>query len=238
MRAVILAAGEGQRLRPLTNDVPKPMLSIAGRPILEHNVRLLASHGITDIAINTHYRADAIVSHFGDGRSFGVRITYSHEERLRGTAGAVLALREFVSSPFMVIYGDNLSTCDLRALIALHSAKRASMTLAVYRRENATAGGIVSLDRDGRIVRFLEKPKAEEVFSPWVNAGIMVCESEIIANIPAGESDFGKDVLPVLLGKQRQLYGYRMNEPKEQVWWIDSPEDYERTNAALRSWTP
>ena len=214
------------------------MLSIAGRPILEHNVRLLASHGITDIAINTHYHADAVVSHFGDGRSFGVRITYSHEDILRGTAGAVLALREFVSSPFMVIYGDNLSTCDLGALIALHDAKRASMTLAVYRRENATAGGIVSLDRDGRIVRFLEKPSAGEVFSSWVNAGIMVCDSEIIDSIPTGTSDFGKDVLPVLVDKQRQLYGYRMNAPREQLWWVDSPEDYDRTSAVLQSWPP
>src|SRR5581483_7303519 len=107
MRAVILAAGEGQRLHPLTKDVPKPMLTLAGRPILEHNVRMLARYGITDIAINTHHCPGSIVEHFGDGSSLGVKITYAPEKTLLGTAGALIPLRECLSSTFVVLYGDN-----------------------------------------------------------------------------------------------------------------------------------
>lgn len=235
MRAIILAAGEGSRLRPLTDRVPKPMLPVGGKPALEHNVRLLTSHGISEIIINTHYCAQAITQYFGDGSSFGAHITYSHEEQLLGTAGAVAAASAALTSPFVVLYGDNVSTCDLTALARQHSQHRAVLTLAVYHREGATAGGIVALDDDDRVLRFLEKPSAEQLFSSWVNAGIMICEREILDFIPAGVSDFGKDVLPALLAAQRPVYGYRMQEPREKLWWIDSPEDYRRTNRIFQS---
>ncbi len=236
MRAVILAAGEGRRLRPLTADVPKPMLAVAGKPVLEHNVSLLERSGIREIAINTHHGSDAIVRHFGDGSGFGVKITYSNEEVLRGTAGALLPLRSFLSSTFIVLYGDNLTTCDMGALTAFHRAKNGIATLAVYHRENATAGGIVSMTPAGRIERFVEKPREDHIFSAWVNAGIMVCEPAILDAIPQSPSDFGRDILPELIRSGQEVYGYQMEEPKERLWWIDSPEDYARTNAEVQPW--
>src|ERR1700676_2990811 len=116
MRAFVLAAGEGRRLRPLTERVPKPMIEIRGRPILEHNVRLLVRHGFDDITINTHYLPDVVTAHFGDGRKFGARISYSHEDELLGTAGALNAVRARFDETFAVLYGDNLTTCDLSRL--------------------------------------------------------------------------------------------------------------------------
>jgi len=212
------------------------MLPVAGKPVLEHNVRLLERYGVREIAINTHHGGDAIVRHFGAGSAFGVKITYSNEEVLRGTAGALLPLRSFLSSPFIVLYGDSLTTCDIGALMAFHRAKSGIATLAVYHRENATAGGIVSMTSDRRIDRFVEKPREDQVFSQWVNAGIMVCEPAILDAIPAAPSDFGRDILPNLIRSDRKVYGYQMTEPKERMWWIDSPEDYARTNAEVQPW--
>jgi len=175
MRAVILAAGEGRRLRPLTEHTPKPMLAVAGKPLLEHNVGLLARYGIRDIVINTHYRAQSIEEYFGDGRAFGVQIAYSRERELLGTAGALTPLRRELSSTFLVLYGDNLTSCNLRALVEFHRSKGAVVTLAVFRREDATDVGIVSMGENDRVERFLEKPAPDQVFSSWVNAGIMFC---------------------------------------------------------------
>lgn len=214
------------------------MLSIAGKPILEHNVRLLARFGIDRIFINTHHCSEAIIAHFGDGSSFGVSIEYSHEKPVLGTAGALLPLRDRLISTFLVLYGDNLTTCDLGAMIAFHRVKGGIVTIAVYRRENATAGGIVSLQEDNRIVRFQEKPRRGEVFSSWVNAGIMVCEPALLNSIPPGVSDFGRDVIPAMIAQGKALYAYCMDEKREKLWWVDSPEDYQRTKAELRSWTP
>ena len=155
-----------------------------------------------------------------------------------GTSGALVPLRDRLSSAFLVLYGDNLTTCDLGALVAFHRSKRGVASIAVFKRENATAGGIVSFGDDGRILRFLEKPKREEIFSSWVNAGIVVCEPEIFDAIPRGFSDFGKDVFPALIADGEALFAYRMDADHERLWWIDSPEDYERTKTELQSWTP
>ena len=205
------------------------MLTVAGRPILEHNVRLLAKHGISEIAINTHHAGAAIVDYFGNGERFGVTIRYSHEKALLGTAGALNALRDFLTSRFVVLYGDNLTTCDIGALEEFHASKNASVSIAVVRRENPAASGIIALGAGDRITRFLEKPKNGEIFSTWINTGIMICEPEILDDIPKGVSDFGKDVLPALIEKGKRLFAYRMNE---RFAWIDSPGDYERTKAS------
>jgi NDP-sugar pyrophosphorylase family protein len=227
LKAVLLAAGEGLRLGTVTADIPKPMIEIGGRPILEHNVRLLASYGIQDLIINLHHRAEAVLHHFGDGASLGVRITYSHEPILLGTAGAVKKVADQLTDTFLVIYADNLTDCDLRKVLQFHRRKQGVGTIALFHRENATASGIAELDANDRVLRFLEKPRAEEVFSPWVNAGILVLEPVVIDWIPAGRaSDFGRDVLPAVLAANQPLYGYRMSEG---LWWVDSPEDLERT---------
>ena len=158
MRALILAAGEGTRLRPLTLTCPKPMLPVGGRPVLEHLVRLLRRHGVTEIAINLHYRPEVIVRHFGDGARFGVSITYSPEERLLGSAGAAKRLEWFFGETFFVLYGDVLTDLDLGSLVDRHRARRAAATLALYEVEDPTRCGIVEVAADGRIVRFAEKP--------------------------------------------------------------------------------
>lgn len=236
MRAVILAAGEGRRLRPLTEHAPKPMLAVAGKPLLERNVSLLARYGFTDIVINTHYRARSIEDHFGDGSAFGVRVRYSREAELLGTAGALNPLRDLLTGTFLVLYGDILTNCNLRGLLEVHRTKSATITLAVFRRENATAAGIVAIDSGDRVERFLEKPQPDEVFSSWVNAGIMVCEPRVFDAIPPGFSDFGRNVLPELIRRGDRVFAYRMDGENERLLWIDSPEDYERTKAAVRQW--
>jgi NDP-sugar pyrophosphorylase family protein len=227
MKAILLAAGEGLRLGSTTADRPKPMIEIGGRPILEHNVRLLAGYGIHELIINLHYRPEMIVQHFGDGASFGVRITYSHEPTLLGTAGAVRKIADQLTDTFLVFYADNLTDCDLRRLIDFHRRKGGCGTIALFHRENATASGIAELDDNDRILRFLEKPRREEIFSSWVNAGMLVLEPSVIPLIPNDHaSDFGRDVLPALIQSNQGLFGYRMSEG---LWWVDSPEDLERT---------
>lgn len=208
------------------------MLPIAGRPVLEHNVRLLVRHGITQIAINTHYRRERIVEHFGDGAAFGAEIRYSYEPVLRGTAGGLIPFAGFLGeASFMVVFGDNLSTCDLTRLADAHSGSRAIATVALHFRADPGASGVADLCDDGRIRSFVEKPGQAEKRGAWVNAGIIVAEPALLASIPRDRpSDLGRDVLPRLLADGETLRGYRMNE---RVWWIDTPEDYERASASV-----
>jgi len=225
---MLLAAGEGRRLGSITLDRPKPMLEISGRPILEHNLRFLARHGIRELIVNLHHCPEAITQYFGDGSAWGVEISYSYEPALLGTAGAVRNVSQHFNQTFVVMYGDNLTTCDLGRVIDLHRRKNAVATVALFHRENATASGIAEIDDDDRILRFLEKPRIEEIFSRWVNAGILVLEPAVLDFIPEGRaSDFGRDVLPALLAAGQSVYGYRMTE---ELWWVDSLEDLERTS--------
>lgn len=208
------------------------MLVVGGRPILEHNVRLAAQHGMTDLVINLSHQPQAIVDHFGDGSAFGVSIRYSREAELLGTAGSLNPVRAFFEAEtFAVLYGDNLTTCNLSAVVARHREARAVATIALFDREDVTASGIVALDDAGLATRFVEKPKPEEIFSHWVNAGILILEPNALSSIPpSGPSDFGRDILPELLARGDRIAGYTMGE-NEELWWIDSPADYERTLA-------
>jgi mannose-1-phosphate guanylyltransferase len=226
VHAFILAAGEGRRLRPLTDDVPKPMIEIAGRPILEHNVRMLARYGVDDITINLHHRGETIREHFGDGSRFGVRIAYSPEPELLGTAGALNVVREQFREPFFLLYGDNLTTCNLDRLRARLDGAVAA--IALFEREDVSQSGVVALDANDRITAFVEKPAPGEAPpSHWVSAGVMAFDPSIFRFIPpAGPSDFGRDVFPAALAADAPINGYRMSE---KLWWIDSLIDYERT---------
>lgn len=233
MKAMLLAAGEGRRLGSMTLDRPKPMLEIAGRPILEHNLRFLSRHGIRELIVNLHHCPEAIAQYFGDGSAWGVQISYSYEPALLGTAGAVANVSQHFNQTFIVLYGDNLTNCDLGRLIDFHKRKNATATVALFNREDATASGIAEIDAGDRILRFLEKPRAEEVFSRWVNAGILVMEPAVLDFIPKGRaSDFGREVLPALLAAGKPVYGYRMTE---ELWWVDSPEDLERTSRSFEA---
>jgi NDP-sugar pyrophosphorylase family protein len=232
-KAMLLAAGKGTRLRPLTDRVSKCMVAIAGKPILEHNIERLKSYGVTEIVINLHYRPESILAHLGDGSRFGIHLTYSFEPVLLGTAGAVRQVAALWDAPFFVWYGDNLSDCRLDRLWQLHVARRGLATIALHHRDDPTQSGIVALDAQDRIVRFLEKPRAEQVFSHWVSAGLLVLEPRLLDAIAEGEPvDFGRDVFPCMLERGEAIYGYRMAED-EHLWWIDTLVDYERAQAAL-----
>jgi len=229
MIGFILAAGEGSRLRPHTVDRPKPMIDICGHPILEYNVRALVALGIEQIFINTHYHADVIRSYFGDGQRFGARIDYLHEPALLGTAGALDPVRARLIETVVLLYGDNLTDCPLYPIVERHRAASALATMALFERPDVSASGIVQLDAHDRVIRFLEKPRPEEVFSHWVNAGILIAEPRMLDFVPAGQpSDFGRDVLPAILSAGETIAGYRL---RGNLWWIDSPVDYERTLA-------
>ena len=208
------------------------MLEIGGKPVLQHNVELLAAAGITEVTINLHHQPEAIAGYFGDGSAFGIAIHYAYEPELLGTAGAARNVADRLrGDDFLVVYGDNLSTIDLRKLVGAHREKSADLTLALFRREDPSSSGIAELDSDDRITRYLEKPQQEEIFSTWVNAGYLAARPQVLDLIPAGSTfDFGRDLLPLLLDRGARLYGYRMTEP---LWWIDSLDDYRRTKAAF-----
>ena len=237
MIAFVLAAGESRRLRPITESIPKPMIEIGGAPILEHNLRLLARYGVDDIVVNLHHMPDVIRAHVGDGRRFGVRVTYSAEPVLLGTAGALNAVRGRVDSTFLVMYGDNLSTCRLDALLNQHVSTRAAATIALFDREDVSASGVVDLTADNRVIGFVEKPTPRQTTSHWVNAGIVALEPSVFEFIPIkGPSDFGRDIFPAMLAAHSSVYGYRMTS--EGLWWIDTLDDYERTRTELAGGLP
>ena len=160
MKAIILAAGEGTRLRPLTRDKPKPMLPLGGQPLIGRLVALLREHGVTDIAVNLHHRPEAIRAYLGDGSSFGVRVTYSYEDTLLGSAGAVKKLEPFFDESFFVLYGDVLTDIDLTALAARHGDCGAALTMALHETDEPSRCGIAEVDGRGIVQRFREKPRA------------------------------------------------------------------------------
>jgi NDP-sugar pyrophosphorylase family protein len=231
VKAMLLAAGEGTRLRPLTNTIPKCMVAVSGKPILEHNIAWLCRHGVKELVINLHYLSHLIQDYFGDGNRWGVQITYSFEEEILGTAGGVKRVADLFKETFLVWYGDNLSTCDVTRLTDFHRAKGGLATIALYQRADVTHSGIVGLDGKDRILRFLEKPRIEQAFSHWISAGILILEPAVLDFIPAeGKPDFGHDIFPSLLAKNQPLYGYRMSDD-EKLWWIDTQEDLKKVQA-------
>ncbi len=232
MRALILAAGEGRRLRPLTLDRPKPMLVVGERPLIEQIVLLLKKHGITEIAINLHYKPKAIVSHLGTGERFGVRIQYSFEQRLLGSAGAARRLDWFLANgTFVVFYGDLYTDLNLSRLIAAHKRSDGWITMALYEVDDPTACGIVKLDGHGRVIRFVEKPRPEQVFSRLANAGVLVVEPRVLELIPPERPyDFGHDLFPQMLAADLPIYGYRIDS---MLIDIGTPENYRRAQEAF-----
>lgn len=210
MRAIILAGGLGTRLRPLTNDLPKLMLPIGGKPILQYGLELLKKHGIREIAINLFHLPDKITDYFGDGRKFGVKIKYLYEKKLSGTAGPVKKLENFWGKQFLVFYGDNLTNVDLTRLINYHRKKGGTATLALYPTNEPWLKGIVELNNRRQIIKFIEKPQKRETKSNLANAGIYILEKKIVKYIPKKQfSDFGFDIFPKLLAAGKKIYGWK-----------------------------
>src|SRR6478735_4888839 len=208
MKAVIMAGGEGTRLRPLTSNAPKPLLPLVNRPMMEHILDLLKRHGIDEIVVTVAFMANAIRDYFGDGSEFGVKISYATEETPLGTAGSVRNAMEHLTERFLVISGDVLTDIDLSALVQFHDEHDAMATIGLAHVENPLEFGIVITRTDGSIDRFLEKPTWGQVFSDTINTGIFVLEPEIFDYIePDRPVDFSGEVFPQLLEDGQPLYG-------------------------------
>jgi len=237
-KAMLLAAGSATRLGQLAHEVPKPMLDVGGRPLIEHTVRQLVRYGVEDIVINLHRLGDVVKAHFGDGSRFGVRMHYSDEPALLGTAGGVRQCAPLLDETFLLVYGDNLTTCRFDALVEFHREHGGLATIALFWRDDVSAHSAVERQPDGRIVRFVEKPRPEEAPSHWISAGVIVFEPTIMSFIPADRpADFGFDVFPAVLRAGERIFGYEMG-PDEGLWWIDTPESHARVTALWREGFP
>ena len=210
MKAVVMAGGEGTRLRPMTANQPKPLLPVCNKPIMEHVLRLLKRHGFDETVVTVQFLASLVRNYFGDGEDVGMSLQYATEEAPLGTAGSVKnaedALRD---EPFLVISGDALTDIDLTAMVRAHKENGALVTVGLTRVPNPLEFGIIIVGEDGRIQRFLEKPTWGQVFSDTVNTGIYVMEPEVLAEVAPGESvDWSADVFPALLKRGAPLFGW------------------------------
>lgn len=217
MKAIIMAGGEGSRLRPLTCDLPKPMVPVANRPMLEHIIYLLKSHGITEIGITLMYLPQIVKDYFGNGANFGVNLHYFTEDSPLGTAGSVKNAEEFLDEAFVVISGDSLTDMDLSAAIRFHRENSSKTTLVLAKADVPLEYGVVITEKDGQITGFLEKPSWGEVFSDTVNTGTYIIEPEVLGLIPKNKKvDFSQDVFPILLKNKEPFYGFVTNS-----YWCD-----------------
>ena len=231
MKALLLAAGEGTRLRPHTDDRPKPMVPIAGVPMIDFALTWLRRHGVSEVAINLHYKPARLVEHVGTGERFGLRIVYSHESELLGSAGALRPLRDYfaTAAEFVVLYGDVLTNFPLSDALQKHRSSQADLTMVLTTVDDPTRAGIAEVGEDGRILRFVEKPKPNEVFSSWANAGVYVCGPRVLDFVGETESrDFGRHVIPAMLDAGALVAGV---PTKALVIDMGSPE---RMNEATR----
>lgn len=208
-KAVILSAGMGTRLGELTRRLPKVMVPIAGKPMLEHHVEWLKGFGVREFYLNLHYLADVISDHFGDGAAWGVEIHYHREERLLGTAGALHGFRDALDETFLVQYGDVFSRLDVAHLAAFHRARAAAATLVVHPSSHPHDSDIVELDDDARVRRIHHKP-GDARFGVLGNAGAYLLEPAALAHLPdePREEDFCRDLFPRMLAAGEALCGY------------------------------
>jgi mannose-1-phosphate guanylyltransferase/phosphomannomutase len=209
MKAVIMAGGFGTRLRPLSCNIPKPMVYVANKPMMEHIVNLLKKHGLEELVVLLYFQADTIRDYFGDGSEFGVRIEYVQAQEDYGTAGAVKNAQHLLDQRFLIISADVLTDIDLNAACDFHQTNLAEATIVLARMENPLSYGVVFTKEDGRISRFLEKPTWGEVFSDTVNTGIYIMEPEVLQQIPEKQNfDFSKNLFPHMLEADQRLFGY------------------------------
>jgi mannose-1-phosphate guanylyltransferase / phosphomannomutase len=208
MKAVVMAGGEGTRLRPLTSNQPKPMVPIVGKPCMEHILELLRGHGFEDVIVTVAFLPQAIRSYFGSGETLGMNVEYSVEESPLGTAGSVRLAAGRLDDTFLVISGDALCDVDISRLVEFHREKQASVTIGLKAVDNPLEFGIVVTDEEDRVERFLEKPSWGQVFSDTINTGIYVLQPEVLKHIPADRPfDFSKELFPLLLEMGRPIYG-------------------------------
>jgi mannose-1-phosphate guanylyltransferase/phosphomannomutase len=230
MKAVVMAGGEGSRLRPLTIRRPKPMVPIVGKPVMEHILNLLKRHGITEVVVTVQYLASNIEDYFGNGSQFGMRITYSREDVPLGTAGSVKNAEEQLTEPFLVISGDALTDYDLTEIIRYHNEKKSLATLLLAHVYNPLEYGVIITNEDGHITQFLEKPSWGEVFSDTINTGIYVLDPQIFSYFEKNKPyDFSQELFPYMLKKGDPIYGYVA--PKGYWCDVGNLSEYMRANA-------
>lgn len=228
MQAVVMAGGAGTRLRPLTTNRPKPMVPVVNRPVLEHVVNLLKKHKVKDITATLHYFSSVITDQFQDGSDFGVKMNYLVEEKPLGTAGGVKKAEQYLDKTFIVMSGDVLTDIDLSEALKFHRRKGAVATVVLTRVPNPVEYGIVIVNEEGRIKRFLEKPGWGEVFSDTINTGIYILEPEALKYVkPETEFDFSKNLFPILLKNKEPMFGYIADG-----YWCDigNPIEYLQAN--------
>jgi histidinol-phosphate phosphatase family protein len=235
---IILAGGAGTRLRERLGDLPKPMIPVAGKPLLEHQVELAKKYGFTDLIFFVHYRADLIEKYFGDGKKFGVQIRYVLEKEPLGTAGAVLAGFEKLAERFVVLYGDTMVNVDLDRIWNAHEKAEADATLLLHPNDHPLDSDLVEIDSNSFVTAFHNRPHSENVWRQnLVNAGLYVLEKSAISefriqNLESGIRDFGKDIFPAMLRAGKKLLGY--NSP-EFIKDIGTPERYDKICAQFAS---
>jgi mannose-1-phosphate guanylyltransferase len=230
MRAMVLAAGLGTRLRPITYEVPKPMVPVVNRPVMEHIVGLLTTHGFGEVVANLHWFPETIEQHFGDGSDFGLSLTYSREQQLLGTAGGVRKAAGFLGDDFLIISGDALTDIDLAAMRRFHESHDGIATLATRQVEDTSQFGVVIAGSDGRIQGFQEKPDPAEALSQLANCGIYMFRAEIFDYFPTPDerskaagpddppdfTDWALDVFPALLSSDVPFYSHTV-----EAYWND-----------------
>ncbi len=226
MKALVLAAGKSSRIASQSGGLPKPLIPVAGQPVIAHSLRWLADQGITDCWINLHFRPDVIRETLGDGSRFGMQIHYSFEPTILGTAGAVKNLESIWDDDFFVVYGDNLLGFDLEAMQRTHAASGAMATIALFDWDrdlhSGIAGGRVIMSKGGAVQGFVEGGNSAVPESPWVNAGVYLLQPSICRHIPTSAFyDFGRDVFPALLKASLPVQGYPIHD---YCLAVDTPE--------------
>ena len=233
MKAVILVGGQGTRLRPLTANTPKAMVPVLNKPFLEYVIGHLVRHNIRDIILAQGHLAQPIEDHFGNGRRFGVKLTYTVEESPLGTAGAVKNAQRYLDGSFLVLNGDIFTDLDITAMLKFHREKKAGVTIALTPVEDPTSYGLVETNPAGRVMRFLEKPSREQVTTNMINAGTYIVEADVLAQVP-GQTKFSfeRQLFPSLLEQGEPIYAY-----PSPAYWIDigNPAKYFRLNKDLLS---
>src|SRR5215210_5955962 len=218
MKAMVLAAGKGTRLSPLTGEVPKPMVPVVGKPIIQHIFELLARTGVDEIHVNIHHLADSVLSCYGEEAwVHGAKIHFTREDELMGTAGGVKRISDCFDDTFVVVMGDALTDIDVQEIVSLHKRREALATLALMRVADTAQYGVVELNADETVLRFQEKPKPEDAVSNLANTGIYVLEPQVLDYIPENTFfDFAEDVFPRLLEAGEKVVGY-----EGDFYWSD-----------------
>lgn len=229
MNGFILAAGLGTRFRPLTLTVPKPLIQVAGKPSIEYSLEKMHQAGIREVVINTFHLADKIREELGDGSRWDLKILYSNEDELLGSAGGFVKGQELFSQQdtTLILSADVVTNADVRRVVSFHLDKKSDFTVGVIERSDVTGSGILSFDSDNRVTRFLEKPSApQEIFSNWVNGSIYVAEPTILKYLPAKGSfaDFASDLFPAMISDGAALYAYPLPAGENYLMGVDSPE--------------